>query len=138
MKRIYFVLVFALLFGFVGMNKGKAVCPDGWFEHWNRITYTYEVGGVVFYCDVWVNFCCRWNPETQQVEIILKNLGATKPEYTDCLATIYHTPGLWEDYVNSLYRKVIALAQSDPNCSPVCPPCDRPALFYVLKVNTCI
>ncbi len=139
MKKIYVFLLFVFLFGFVGLDKAKATCPDGWFEHWEMITYTYEYNGAVFYCNVWVNFCCRWNPETHRVEIILKNLGATEPDYADCLSVIYYTGWLWESYVHSIYQKVIELAKSDPNCFLVCPPCDGgvPALTYVLKVYQC-
>lgn len=140
MKKIYFLLVFILLFYFVGLSKATAVCPDGWFEHWETFPYLYEIDGVVYRCEILVNFCCRWNPQTQKPEVILKFQGAAGPLYRDCWDQLRHDGTRWPVYLDTLYSKINGFAKADPNCFPPCPPCDggEPALLYEIKVSGCV
>ncbi|MFN3269045.1 MAG: hypothetical protein ACK42G_00525, partial [Candidatus Kapaibacteriota bacterium] len=113
-------------------------CPPGWFEHWNQIIYQYEVNGVVYVCKVWVNFCCRWNPELQRPEIILKNVYVDR-DYRNCLFFIYSDQLRWYNFLSFLYQQVEAITQSDPNCYPQCPPCgESEKIFSVIKASNCI
>jgi hypothetical protein len=138
MKKIYFLLVFVLLFGFVGLNRAKATCPDGWFEHWETFTYLYKIDGVVYRCEILVNFCCRWNPQTQKPEVILKFQGAAGEPYRDCWDQLRLDGTRWSIYLDTLYSRINEFAKNDPNCFPPCPPCDQPALFYEIKISGCV
>ncbi|MGB9772329.1 MAG: hypothetical protein ACPLX7_10215, partial [Candidatus Kapaibacteriota bacterium] len=134
-----FVLLFVLLSGLLSWNKAKAECPPGWFEHQNYITYTYEKFGVQFICQAKVTFCCRWNPYTQQTEVILKSVYAADSAYRDCLWFIAQNSALYNGFLLELYKEVALFAKQDPNCSPVCPPCGEDTTFFVkLKIYNCV
>ncbi len=140
MKKIYVFLLFVFLFGFVAMDKAKATCPDGWFEHRDKFIYTYRVGEIVYECEILVIFCCRWNPATRRPEVILKYQGVDKSSYRDCWLQIFYDKKRWEEYLDTLYSKISQFVKNDPNCFPPCPPCDsgEPELLYEIRVSWCV
>ncbi len=138
MKRKYFIFAIALILSFVLNSKVYADCPPGWNGHWDSVMYSYQVGGFNYICKVWVNYCCRWNPETQQPEIIFQEL-VVEEEYRDCLKRLFEDSNRWLIFYNTLYLEINKLAKQDQNCFPECPPCvGEPALFSTLKASLCI
>jgi len=137
MKKIYYVLLVFILV-LISYKETRSDCPSGWFENQHVVVFTYNYNVATFHCRIWLNFCCRWNPETQRPEIIFKWAYADSG-YVDCMQTISQHSEIRDSLIRFLYLKVVQLARSNPNCFPQCPPCDgEPTLYFILKGFKCL
>lgn len=77
-KLLYFTIVSFIAISFTTIS-AFSECPPGYSSHSITKMYSYNIGPTLMQCPFTVDYCCRWNPETQQVEAIIESI--TLPDY---------------------------------------------------------
>lgn len=121
-KILYFIIVLIITILYTN-NKAFSECPPGYSSHSITKMYSYNIGPTLMQCPFTIDYCCRWNPETHQVEAIIESI--TLPNYA-CWIFIPDWANFFQ-WVNK--TTAIAAYQS---CGPQYPPCDDPNNYNII------
>ena len=113
------------------INSAQAECPEGYSTHSVTKMYSYTNGQTTMQCPFTITFCCRWNPETQNVEAIIDFI--TLPNH-QCWIFIPN----WIVFFQWVNATTAEAAYN--SCSPQYPPCDDPNnnhTFTIVRAMQC-
>jgi hypothetical protein len=118
------IKLFFLFFLMINYRVFTFDCPDGYTMH--TLVKVFDCQPALCErCTVAIPFCCKWNTETHQLDIIFEDEWAYFLRWSLCCYYLLLDTAVFENFLDS-----VLISSAEDICHGQYPPCDHPTRKY--------